>query len=82
MKNIKYKPNIYYLHIFIHLHHVDPLHSIIQNVSPVQPKKDDISMQRFAFNIQQKDGKYQRALTYDIDMRPQLNDLEIKKSLV
>ena len=82
MKNIKYKPNIYYLHIFIHLHHVDPLHSIIQNVSPIQPKKDDISMQRLAFNIQQKDGKYQRALTYDIDMCPQLNDLEIKKSLV
>ena len=39
-------------------------------------------MQWFTFNIQQKSGKYKRALTYDIDMRPELNDLETKKSPV
>ena len=39
-------------------------------------------MQWFTFNIQQKGGQYKRALTYDVDMHPQLNDLEAKKSPV
>ena len=39
-------------------------------------------MQWFTFTIQQKGGKYKRALTHDIDMHPQLNDLKAKKSPV